>query len=235
MKILIIPDIHTGFVRAEAIISNVDHDKVIFLGDYFDHFYDTLEETEQVAQWLKNSMKQKNRVHLLGNHDLAYLNQNYICSGFTTQKLAVIQKVGVDLSKLLLYCWLGDWLCTHAGLSNDFYRYNTFCPSIIDDDETVNVNSFLEKMIESDKEKLYDVSAYRGGRSKYAGILWCDYKEFKDIDHIKQIFGHTKGDVVRHHHNLVKDSEHYCIDTGLKHYALYNSKTNELTVNESKV
>lgn len=233
-KTLIIPDIHTGVARAEAIIDDQAHDNVVFIGDYFDAFNDTLEETKQVAEWLKKSLQEKNRLHLLGNHDLAYLNQNHMCSGFTQNKLSVIKDSGIDLTKLIHYCWVGDWLCTHAGLSNNFYKFNTRCPSEINKDEQVNVNSFLDDMEGSDIERFYDVSFLRGGTCKFGGILWCDYDEFNDIDNIKQIFGHTKSDEVRHKHNLVEDSEHYCIDTGLKNYGLYDSVTNEMIVKEAK-
>lgn len=226
MKTLILPDVHTDYVRAEAIIQKVDYDKIIFLGDYFDAFYDTLEETKQTAEWLKGSLKNPRRIHLLGNHDLAYLNKNFICSGFTENKLIVIRNTKVDLTKLIHYYWLDDWLITHAGLSNDFFKaYNH---------KEKTVSEFL-KDLTLDKEgveRLYDCSVFRGGRNAFGGIVWCDYMEFVDIPGIKQIFGHTKGDL-RHVKNY--DSEHYCIDTGLKYYGLYNSKTNEMKVKESKV
>jgi len=223
MKTLIIPDIHTRFDKAEAIISSIDHDNIVFLGDYFDEFYDTLAQNQQAAHWLKESMKKKDRIHLLGNHDLAYMDQDHRCSGFTENKLVAIESSGVDLTKLQHYCWVGDWLCTHAGLSNNFYKYNQKCPSPIDKDECVNVNNFLHNMEDEDKDLLYNVSIHRGGRSKFGGILWCDYDEFIDIDHIKQIFGHTKSNEVRQRQDPMHDSEHYCIDTGLKHFALHDS------------
>lgn len=223
MKTLIIPDIHTGYARAEAIIDFEEHDNIVFLGDYFDAFYDTLEDTRQVAEWLKNSLEQKNRLHLLGNHDLAYLDQNHLCSGFTDKKLIVIKDTEVDLTKLIHYCWVGDWLCTHAGLSNNFFNaYNNYGKKVI---------TFLHEI---DKKRLYDVSVERGGKNAFGGILWCDYAEFYDIDNLKQIFGHTKGDSVRHKHNLVEDSEHYCIDTGIKHYGIYYSDTKEMIIKEAK-
>ena len=46
MKTLIIPDIHTRFDVAESFIDKERPDNVVFLGDYFDTFDDTLEITE---------------------------------------------------------------------------------------------------------------------------------------------------------------------------------------------
>jgi len=51
--------------------------------------------------------------------------------------------------------------------------------------------------------------------------LWCGYDEFEDIPGLNQIFGHTPNHVVRHH--KTKNSEHYCIDTKLNHYAMYQN------------
>jgi len=101
MKIMIIPDIHTKFGIAETIIERENPDNVVFLGDYFDSFDDSLEVTEQTALWLKDSLEKKNRIHLLGNHDLSYLYPDtHPCSGYSVGKLWTIKKVNVDLSRL---------------------------------------------------------------------------------------------------------------------------------------
>lgn len=171
---------------------------------------------EQVAIWLKKSMEEKNRTHLLGNHDLSYLDTNYKCSGFRLDKLVAIKMTGIDLSKLKLYTWIDDWLCTHAGLSYDFYeKYARSGQNVNDFLETYSFNSKHEL-----RERLYDCSNYRGGIHEHSGILWCDYNEFKDIPDTKQIFGHTHGEI---RHKINDDgSEHYCIDNFLQSYAIYN-------------
>jgi len=211
MKILVIPDIHNKWFQAEEIINKEKPDKVVFLGDYFDDFDDTLEITEQTAEWLKKSLTNPDRIHLLGNHDLSYLNPEYKCSGYSEGKLFVIKKVGVDLSKLQHYCWVGDWLCTHAGLSNEFFKeYNS---------SGFDVNNFLHQMTSDPQKryKLYAVSSNRGGTWPYAGPLWCDYDEFVDIPNVKQIFGHTNGE-------LRQTENHICIDTWLKYYGVYEDE-----------
>jgi len=164
-----------------------------------------------VSEWLKGSLKQKNRTHLLGNHDLAYLDQRFICSGFTEEKLIIIRNSKVDLTKLKLYHWIDDWLATHAGLSYDFYE--AYAGS------GMTPNDLLETFcIDSElKTKLYSCSSSRGGSDKYSGIVWCDYNEFKDIPDLKQIFGHTRGD-------LRQTDNHICLDTGLQYYAVFNGE-----------
>ena len=218
MKTLIIPDIHTKFDIAEIFIDKEKPDNVVFLGDYFDTFDDTLEITEQTSLWLKDSLKKKNRIHLLGNHDLSYKDTRFACSGFSEEKLIVLKKVRMDLTKLQHYCWVGDedgdgWLCTHAGLSKEFYEFYKNKDNY--DDESVN--DFLARYCSDPKLqlRLYDCGPSRGGQDDYGGIVWCDYFDFVDIPNTKQIFGHTR------RAGLIHTENHICLDSGLQNYAVY--------------
>ena len=210
MKILIIPDIHTKFDIAETIIDKESPDNIVFLGDYFDAFDDSLETTEQTALWLKDSLKRKNRIHLLGNHDLSYKDTRFACSGFSENKLSVLKKVKMDLTKLRHYCWVGDWLCTHAGLTREFM--SSYNPN------NLHVEEFLDYMTDNYPDRLYDCSPFRGGQDAHSGIVWCDYYEFVDIPNVKQIFGHTRSYKVRQTEN------HVCLDTGLQNYVIYENE-----------
>lgn len=58
-KILIVPDIHNDYHTAEMIIKKENLDKIIFLGDYFDDFYDTVKDAANVAKWLTWSYSKK--------------------------------------------------------------------------------------------------------------------------------------------------------------------------------
>ena len=84
VKIIIVPDIHNDYHTAKKIIKKENPDKIIFLGDYFDDFDDTIQDAENTAKWLKKSLKQENRIHLIGNHDLNYMtdNTNLKCAGY---------------------------------------------------------------------------------------------------------------------------------------------------------
>jgi predicted phosphodiesterase len=222
MKIVIIPDIHNRIFEAEEIIEHSNPDKIIFLGDYFDSGDDTMEITHQTAKWLKDSLENPDRLHLLGNHDLSYLNTDYRCSGFSEAKLYTIRHAGVDLSKLQLYAWCGDWLCTHAGLSKTFLNHQ----SKLEDNEInqVTITGFLDSMINKNKNALYNCSNARGGWDESSGIVWNDYDEFVDIPNIKQIFGHTHNVEVR------KSGNSYCIDAFMKRYVIYETKTNQMQI-----
>ena len=220
-RTLIIPDVHTRFKVAEALIARENPDKTIFLGDYFDAFGDDAETAAQTAAWLKDSMGCKNRIHLLGNHDLAYMDPlGHTCSGFTSSKLEAIRNIGPDLTKLKDHYWMDEeWLCTHAGLSLTFYcRYGR---------EKLPVRQFLRDITERDHSLLYDCGPARGGADPCSGILWCDYsEEFEEIRGTNQVFGHTRGMMPR------KGSYHFCIDTELRHYGIYDGLAFEIKRNQ---
>ncbi len=223
-KIVIIPDIHTNYVDAEIIIETEKPDQTVFLGDYFDSFTETDESVDQTARWLADSLQKKDRVHLIGNHDLSYMTKllHLKSSGFTEYKQHIIDRHHIPWGKLQPYCYVYDWLCTHAGVSKQFFKYYAtrnlygFMTETIKD--LVNINNSTHH------HKFFQVGKSRGGTSEHGGILWCDYAEFTDIPGQKQIFGHTSADHVRQTEN------HICLDTGLHHYAVYEN--NKMTVKE---
>ncbi len=225
-NLLIIPDIHNDYFIAEKIIKKENPDKIIFLGDYFDDFDDTVQDAINTAKWLKKSLKQKNRIHLIGNHDLSYMtdNPNLKCAGYSIDKHKAIKEQGIEWNKLRMHYFIDEkWLCTHAGFSNDFLKQQSTKKS----DSIQNVLDFskndLEKIDDEDyTHPFFQVGFSRGGSNDVGGPLWCDYDEFVDIPGTNQIFGHTPNYIVRHH--KTKKSEHYCIDTKLNHYAVYRDE-----------
>ena len=229
MKTVIIPDIHNKFSKAEDIICKENPDKVVFLGDYFDDFRDDVYAAKKTAEWLVWSLGHQNRTHLIGNHDLQYMSndQRCRCTGYASDKHDAIKKYKIDWSKLCLYLWVGGnnvWLCTHAGLSNTFFVY------MCRDSGMCKIQDVLEQskkdFVHIDNKQVhkpfFQVGEARGGlKGEVGGVIWCDYNyEFVDIPSIKQIFGHTRDSTVRH--NITKEgAEHYCIDTVLRNYAVY--------------
>ena len=106
MKTLVIPDVHQRVDSVKSIFENEkDYDEVVFLGDWFDSFFDPpkvagFEETCEYLKYLVLEHPNKDKfVFLLGNHDISYIYENkdlscnrisktlkYFCSGFTTSK-----------------------------------------------------------------------------------------------------------------------------------------------------
>ena len=225
-KLVIIPDIHNKYPVAEKIIREERPDMVVFLGDYFDDFGDTVEEAAGTARWLAESLRQKDRIHLIGNHDLSYMTDNprLKCTGYGPDKHEVIRGHGIRWDMMRLFCWADDWLFTHAGLSRGFYEQ-------VRAGESDSVHDILEQSrrdLENIGDEGYSHTFFqagfsRGGTVPVGGILWCDYGEFADIPGTRQVFGHTRAGDVRH--KKTAHSEHYCIDTQLNHYAVYQART----------
>ena len=230
MNSLIISDIHDKFEIAEKIIQKENPNQVIFLGDYFDSIRGTAQDAVNTAKWLVKSLKIKNRIHMVGNHDLSYMTDNpkLKCSGYSQAKYDLINYESVPWTNLKLYHWLDDrWLCTHAGLSDSFVKQY----------RSKNSNS-IQQVLDISKKDLehiddfgyghafFQVGTFRGGSSMVGGPLWCDYDEFVPVPGINQIFGHTRSSLVRH--ECANDSEHYCLDTGLDHYAIYQNGTMQI-------
>ena len=217
MKTLIIPDIHLNHTKAESFIDKEKPDKTVFLGDYFDDWYETDEDTHDTAAWLAKSVKKHNRIHLVGNHDLSYMS-HFKCAGFNEYKQFIINKYKIDWSSLQPFAWIDNWLCTHAGLSNEFYNTHSNGKS-----PKEFVNTSHDALSRTSKSTvchpLFDAGYDRGGTQKHGGIVWCDYSNFMDIPNVNQIFGHTNAYLVR---TFKSDTaEHICLDTALRNYAVY--------------
>ena len=195
MKTLILSDLHLRWQTADKIIKHVGADKIVFLGDFFDDFGDDYQTNLQMAEWLAASLEQPNRIHLFGNHDISYAiaRKDYKCSGYEVGKDRAINSVlkKEDWKKLQLYTWVGDYLCSHAGVHNYFHElFSNGMP----------VKTWLEDVAKRAMDKawalqpvhpLLEAGRSRGGYSKHGGIIWCDVNEFVPILGVKQIFGHT--------------------------------------------
>lgn len=199
---LVIPDIHNNFAQAEAWIRYFDTrfpervSQVVFLGDYFDDFGDTPEIALGVAEWLKHSIQQPNRVHLIGNHDLAYLAPAAFtrCSGFETRKLEVITPILDEMPRTAFRAALevDGWLLSHAGFHPTHVAGH--CAA-----ELVELaDSALRQLWTGDQPALFAAGYARGGSAPVGGITWLDWsKEFRPTIGLHQIVGHTPADTFR--------------------------------------
>ena len=205
-KTLIIPDVHNRISLVEKIIESVKPNKTIFLGDYFDNFFDNAEIARNTAEWFKSSINQKDRIHLVGNHDIHYWfseNPNVRCSGYEYGKSVVINDIVTtnDWEKLKFFHILDrKFLLSHAGIHPSFINDKTKSGQISDNISLKKLKSKLEKDSKSAIKELYNGEQHwftgagysRGGSQKYGGITWCDWnREFHPIRGIHQIVGHT--------------------------------------------
>lgn len=219
MKTLVIPDIHNKTEQAEKIIAKERPGMTVFLGDYFDSYGEEIEFAQQTALWLKSSLQRPDRIHLIGNHDLSYSSNGiFQCAGFNSFKLWAIGRVLAkeDWNRMAFHCWVGNWLCTHAGVSRQFfdnYSNGRDIRTFMKEEEAEATKSVRSGRY----HPFFHCTEARGGLDDYPGILWCDYSEFEDISGTRQIFGHTPDSIVR------RSGNHICLDAHLVYYAVYEN------------
>lgn len=195
MKTIVIPDIHTHYEKAERIMQKYKSThKFILLGDYFDQFNDNIHDNAATAEWLKESLKDSNRIHLIGNHDMHYFPYiNVFCSGYSGEKKKSINSVLTleDWDKLKFYHHEKNFYFSHAGLSKQWFM--SPMSDKFDDNHIDNVlKSALEDLkLDKISNAIWAADMFRGGKERKGGILWNDWRNMDLTYGIKQIVGHT--------------------------------------------
>jgi hypothetical protein len=193
-RILAIGDIHQApnLNEIEAAIERIAPDTTVFTGDYFDSFtYDDPDNVRRTAVWLKQGIHRRDRVYLLGNHDLPYAYPHLAtCPGWTPEKQRIISMVLEENDWLrfrLSYSPSSSWLFTHAGVSAQLVPPGiTDVAAWVADQEAVAL-AFLEL----GRPHWMLRGGTRRGDNSVGGPLWCDISEFEPTPGLNQVFGHT--------------------------------------------
>lgn len=127
---LIIPDIHHNVGLVDRIRDSHPGVPAIFLGDYFDDFFDSPADMEVTCRWLKQALKSAQDTFLLGNHCFAYLSYEAgarwgYCAGWTVAKQQVFHQHFPGDTLLKSCTWLAHcqgWVISHAGVTRKLYR-----------------------------------------------------------------------------------------------------------------
>ena len=199
MKILVIPDVHTEWEKAEAIATAHPEHRLVFIGDYFDNFNDTPEQNARTAQWLKESLQKPNRIHLKGNHDDVYdPRYNNWCSGFTHDKKIAINSVLTveDWDMLPYFHEENGWWFSHAGVTAYWFGkpFKELTTALVEETlkEAVMYRlTGLRKLSSRESNCIWSADYERGGGSPVGGILWCDWSNLDVLPGINQVVGHT--------------------------------------------
>ena len=225
MKILIIPDIHNRITVVERILQHEKPDRVVWTGDWFDNFHDGPDDAAATAKYLARRIDENpNDVFCWGNHDLAYGFPNGVtmCTGYTEDKDdAARQHMHLrHWDRFVFHHWEGKWLCSHAGLTKGNFKGDN---ASIKEWLAYHEGKAQENCRRGKRHWITDAGVVRGGPSSTGGLIWCDATEFRPIENVSQIFGHTpqkrpwKYDTKRRTGDT-PNSENYCIDTHLQHY-----------------
>lgn len=200
-KVIIISDVHNCTSIVDKILTLVEHDQVIFTGDYFDsHWGDQVPLAESTAKWVKDKLSDPKNIMLFGNHDVSYLfpkNFYATCSGFDSLKSEAINRIlGDDFFKLKPFHFQNGILFSHAGITRQLVGYVTDHREQWTVDEFISalgdkMKDAIEKFKVNHPHPLFGVGWDRGGRDNYGGITWHDQTMHMPIDGIPQVFGHS--------------------------------------------
>lgn len=228
MKILVISDIH-GRNYAFDYPNRIEHDQVIFLGDYFDAKNDEeLDEPSKTCEALLKSFQNPKHIHLLGNHDTWYACQEpYLrCSGNTSDKHQIISKYfdqSVWKNQFKLIHMVDNIVFSHAGLHEGIF------PPV-----TMNVPEFIinsgkrawENIFLGTIDPLLKGSMSRGFHNVEwgkGGCTWMDWDELPLIPDIIQVVGHTNRQEVRCEY-IRKNTFNICLDTFNQHVLVIDTE-----------
>lgn len=174
------------------------YDRVVFLGDYVDHWTHTDAEIVRNLREIIAFKQQRpaNVVLLLGNHDIQYLYfPAYRCTGFRPWMQPDLSDLFHRNRKLFQVAYQqGNHLFTHAGVTNAWY--DEFLSLLAINrlrDPADSVADLLNKADQTaNRSILHTVGEERGGIGN-GGITWAD-KEETTADMLigyHQVVGHT--------------------------------------------
>lgn len=196
MKLLIIGDLHGKNYWEEIRVNR--YDKIIFLGDYVDHWN---ESDEHIYRNLQNLILLKEEYPerlelLLGNHDIQYLHYpKYLCSGFRQSMQPELSRLFNLKAPLFKIAWQkNDHIFTHAGITNAWYREFLQIPRVAQlKEENDTLAGLLNKTEQTaERDILHRAGVLRGGYGS-GGVTWADRQELASdmLTGYHQVVGHT--------------------------------------------
>lgn len=198
---LFVGDLHGNVEHHEKICKYADDNgySITFVGDYVDSFSKSFKEQMDLLEQIEQNINDdKPYSYLIGNHDLSYMHYKYRCSGFKPKHSDPFKKVFSKILPKLKYFEIyklnsgQNLFVSHAGLSQSFIDYIRLPLEPIEDvEEFFNID--IDSMFKMNSIPFTTYCGYvRGGSEPYGGIFWNDYfREFKPIDNLHQIMGHT--------------------------------------------
>lgn len=220
MKTIVIGDVHQRVESVKSILAKeIDYDEVVFLGDWFDSFYEppmvsSMTDTAEYLRHLVMDHDHKSKfVFLVGNHDMSYIYNNrassmtsihkaveFYCSGFSPSKAKKFRKVFYDEGlkddffhkNFKMVHQTQKFTLSHAGLHERHIPVGKSADIVINEIIPHAWRNFRDFTIPH-HWLLSGAGRYRGGDCMVGGVLWLDWRvEFKASEHIgRQIVGHT--------------------------------------------
>ena len=231
--LLIIPDIHDKVDVFNQILVKYNHiPQKISLGDWFDSFeYTAANYVEDTAKACADFIADPNHKMVWGNHDIQYAFPKCLplgCSGWASWKQEPIDKwMKPNWSKVKLHQWLEfpnkNWLLSHAGFHPSFA--NPFIGMTKEWVEKLTDEALAAVRYENRITPILEVGSRRGGSARaIGGCTWLDWRDFKPVEGLNQVVGHTIYGGKRVLLLTAPNSENHCIDTQLRHVAILDDE-----------
>lgn len=226
LKTLIIPDIHHKILKAQRIIDKfyADVDLIVQLGDVQDSFGDGPAMAWKTATWVKEKLSDPKIVMMMGNHEMSYRYpriSNAQCSGFSNNKEHEINRVlkPEDWIKMPFMYFHNGYYMSHAGMDASWavHPVNGFSKEYV----LSLIEDGIRLLRQGDDPPVFAAGVSRGGYAKVGGLVWNDWKrDFKPIENVNQIVGHTPDRTPR---NIsVINSDNWCLDCNLDKFEHLN-------------
>ena len=195
MKILVFPDIHQKTDLARKIFEKLSPqvDKVVFLGDFFDSYGDTVYQAAMIAEFVKDIIHNPKVVCLFGNHDISYRfnNGTSYCPGYSQQKsFAIRDRLSeAEWGRFKYFHQEDGVVYSHAGFCNKVLIKHDI---LWNNRNLQNVADETDASYRHNEPSFYTAVDYqRGGNSDFGGVLWCDWKYLSLNPAFSQVVGHT--------------------------------------------
>lgn len=194
-KTIAIGDIH-GRKNWKKIVEAHPTDRIVFLGDYCDPYYnmsncDVLSNLLDIINLKKE--RKDNIILLLGNHDMHYIYDDFtVGTRYNSGIAELLKALFEDERKLFQFAYQeGNTLYTHAGVCGKWWdkyfkgKTGEGSPTIAE-----QLNNPTDEQLKA----MFMVGYIRGGFCERGGIFWADlYETVNDpLPGIHQVVGHSQ-------------------------------------------
>ena len=218
-KTIYIGDIHGLDIWDEIVTKHDDADNIVFIGDYFDSFdipaIHQLDNVKKIVEFKKKrELDTSKKVYLLiGNHDIHYwpgIKGRGSTSGFQeTMSFQYEHFFRDNRDNFQISVLIGNRLCTHAGVSNDFLKSVGFW-KMDNTDESIISDYLNDLFLYKPNEFTFDGSYGRNntgidpngyGDDDWQSPIWIRPRSLQRVNkntdlkkNYIQIVGHTQQD-----------------------------------------
>jgi hypothetical protein len=209
MKTVIIADVHGRDLWKQIVAQEIDADRFIFLGDYFDSFDISgliqMANFKEIVEFKETSGKEV--IMLIGNHDYHYFPEieESSTSGYQYRMAPAIKQLIDENRKYLQVAYrIDEFVFTHAGISSEWL--DDFVPSWKLDTMVDQINDLFKytpnnlcyrsyRITDADKGEWIGSRGY--GDETYQGPMWIRPRALMSVNRdtlrnqIIQVVGHT--------------------------------------------